>query len=541
MRASRGITLLEMLLVVALGGFVLSLVSFLLSRPKQMLENVSTALEESALADIEGRQLVERFNRSFVMRRGYVFCGSRQPGPLLQDRQSADVAEAELALPFSLGFSLYSTMGAVVGTDRVAMTSLDKIAVGSLIILSSVNHPTLGGVYQVTALDPDLKQVKIASPSQPPADFGCEFQNSLPLSEFLADDRNKVFGVPVRSFRLDVLKLVKYTVEKEAKQQDALMQAVWPSGVTGVGDDAGPAIRKTVALRGFKSMSIEGGSWRPQVSAGSSSGIFNAQLLVRHEEPSIGGKQPILKTSLNTLFYSTTTGSAVNFGAVTTPQTVDLRFPTCSLVLSPYFGRLSRDDDKFALMYQMRAFVTDLSVPARIDVSMTSTSPRPVMCWRETQVVQGAQNRLQVPVPTGQTGSTMIAQKSDGSWLTLYCDVWPGSSLSGDLVYFHEELGVEVRKACSPAEVRPRLMEVSFLNSPASCRQDGSIDLAPLVFKNTQETAPQLYIGGCQWSSTSKTECTPNPAYGQLLAVTVLPTEIPGNPLPTDNRLDCVP
>lgn len=537
MRTRRGITLLEMLLVIALGGFVMSLVSWLLTKPTQMLENVSSSLEESALADIEGRQLIERFNRSFVMRRGYVNCGAKQPASMLQETKSVDVAKTELSVPFSLGFSVFSTMGAVVGTDRVALTSLDKIGVGTLMILSSVNHPTLGGVYEVTAVDPEQNQVRIGSPSQVPSEFGCDFQNSLPLNEFLADDRNKVFGVPVRSFRLDVLRLVKYSVEKEAKQTGALMQTVWP-----VAGSEGGTTRKSVALRGFDGMVFETASWRPQIEKGSSNGVFTGQLVVRHEEPGLAGKTLLKKQSLNTLYYSTTTGSAVNFGAVTTPQTVDLKFPTCSLVLSPYFGRLSRDDDKFAFFYQLRAYVTDLSVPARIDVSMTTTSARPVMCWRETQVVQGTQNRLQVPFATGQTGSTMIAQKSDGSWLTLYCDVWPGSSIGGDLVYFHEELGVEVRKACSPAEVRPRTVTIGYLNdSPSSCKSDGSIDLAPLVFKNTQETAPQLYVGGCQWSGTTKTECTPNPAYGQLVAVSLLPTEVPGNPLPANNRLDCTP
>lgn len=579
-RASRGLTLVEVLIASSIGALLVLLASTLLTKPTAMIDEVGQQMQERSLLDIRNRELVRRFNRTFVMRRGFFQCSDSPLGNVLGDSAAFSGRSVSHPDAFTLAYSEYSTVVglddassrrlSLAGTGEGVDGELNHVSAGALVLLTSLSHPNFGGVFRVEAADPDNMTIRLASTSVSlPADFKnggtdrCSISNSTTFENFIASEYNRIFGEQARSYRIDVIRLVHYyPVASLNGQTRDLMQKTWPvapPGATAFDSSADDGlIQATVAVPGYAGIAVEQASWRPTGGAGGTNGEFAAMLDIQTTEKrgvaSVKDGQARLniltKHLRRPLGYSTSTGGQVNFGAITIPPTAERTYPTCAVALTPMPDMIQRDDGQFGRFYRLSGTIADAAVVAGISVQMSAAGGLSPICWSLDDLIPGTDG-MTAPVAQGRTTVVPLNPMASGALEELVCDAPPSSTFNPTLSYFHSTLSKVVVVGCSRAETPPAgATAFVYDGSPSTCeRATGVIRFGRLVESNTNppRSGPTLFVDGssCEWSAVPAffQSCSPNPTKGELLKVRLkpsnLPGGIPGAGGPNRNEIDC--
>jgi len=532
----RGFSLIEIVVVVAIAGYIAALSGYLLFRPKQLVEDVSERLTEDAVVSIQSAKLVERFSRSFVMRRGFLTCTS----PLQRLLESTAAfpnanfsGEVNEVNDFTLVSSNYSALVAVSSlTGEFSVTEINKFPRGAIVLLSSLNDPTLGGLYQVTEAVATSSRVRLSTTAPVlPQEFGCQIRSSMGLSQFLRDPRNQVFGRMGTTYRADVIQFARYFTAQRGTSL-LLRERLWP--VPRLVPDM---VQENVTMTSFANLRIESGEWRPSGNAPSPNGVFFATLAVAYDERSMTGTGLIRTDVRRRISYSTLPGGTLNFGAVAPPESVEVRFPACAVYLAPATDMFVRSDEKYGRFFRVYGLASDAGGKAGFVITMDGPPGQDPICWHESNMervatVEGV--KLQAPVNQGVKRSIGLNPAGTG-YQPLICDVPASASFNGLMLYFHPDVKKLVRIPCSGAQIPDKNEEyVCKSGTESKCYRTGEIGFCTLVRKNVspEERGPTLFVddSSCEWQSGKGLEdCRPNGRRGDLQKVILKPKDIPGD------------
>ncbi len=565
-RVPRGVSMVELSIALALVGLVSLAIIGLLSKPTAFVNDVSERLDKSAQADSQGAALVRNLSRSFPMRRGFFNCGTSQVAKLLSLKDAlpnTDVpAKFEVNASFTVVSSQASSLGAIDATKNLVLPGQSRVTVGSLLLLSLMNHPAVGGVYLVTEADPDQALYAIEPVTNLPNIFGCTLANSLSVDELLSDTRGQMGGVRTKTYRADVIQLFRYEIKDDPKGGKFLVEKAWPANGS---EDEASSIKETISYDDYLGLAFEGAKWSPQNGTSQDHGRFQSGLIVK-TRVSLGKRSLASRQVSRQVAYTTTDGGNVNTGTVTAPQAADYKFPTCSLLANPVRGMFHYDNENYSDMFRVEARVADAATVAKVEIRLGSSGADMPVCWQESDAAVGADNRLVYSSLTGMSTIIAVGPKPSGGLSSVICDTPPGSRFSGTLVYFHAALNAIVRQPCSPATIPDE--PISYVydpdNAPTACKKNGEISFGRLLLgeydatgvvlygENPPEPGPVLYVGAdsCKWSSTPAnfTDCQPRPDRGDLLRISMRPKNVPGGipfALPSSanpddkNELDC--
>lgn len=551
-----GISLIELMISIAIFGVVSLGIVSLLNKPTKFVNDISDQLEKGAQSDVQGAAIVRYLSRTFPMRRGFFNCGTSTLTKLLSLQDPLPNAAVpdnfEVPASFTIAASTGSSLGAIDSDKNLVLPGQSRITKGTMILLSLMSHPELGGVYRVSDANPDTGLYALESAKDIPADFGCTIANSMSLDQLLSDKRSQMAGVRTQTYRADVIQVVNYLVKDDAKGGKKLVERLWPAN-DGVND--GAIIGETISYDDYLGLTFNGAKWEPQNGVNGIHGRFSAGLIVK-QQLHIGSRSLASKQVARQIAYATSDGGNVNRGTVTAPLAADFKFPTCAIVTNPVRDLFRLDDDQYSDMYRVEGRVADAATVAKIEIRLTSSGTALPVCWQESDATRTADNRFGFSTAAGLSTMIAIGPTKAGPLSTVICNTPPGAQFSGTMVYFHAALNTIVRQPCSPASFPNDPVSFVYDGPATTCRYSGQITFGRLVQSSpSDETGPTLFTGddGCQWSTVlgAFTDCQPLPSRGNLTRIRMRPFNIPGGiPLAsvstaagaTDkNELDCVP
>src|SRR5690606_23396787 len=144
----------------------------------ELVEDTARKLDVQSTTDKSDTNLIRHFSRTHVMRRGFVECNDSDIGEILEDSTAFTNRSLDLEPPFTVAYSVFSTLVSVESTVPAVLTlpaveaplslipglplaagnpflgDLKHFPAGSVILLSALNAPTVGRLFQVTDVDP---------------------------------------------------------------------------------------------------------------------------------------------------------------------------------------------------------------------------------------------------------------------------------------------------------------------------------------------------------------------------------------------------
>lgn len=552
-----GLSLIELLIAITIAGLVMGLTASLLRAPQALVRDIATSSQTRTLEERQGYFLADRLSRSYALRRNYFTCNSGAMRDLLEKQvpinaTTAFKGEVHLTEGFTIPFTAFSTLGAAVSGNVIRIPDVTKVGPGDLVLLSTINHPSIGGLFKVADVDRgELTLTLSGDPVEFPADFQqCSLvgaNNKATLSSFLNDDHNYVFGDKSGSFRLEVIRLARYFPKRNGGETGpGLFVQVWPASPLS-GGAAGP---EEPAVPGFTALDFAHTEWAPEGGVSSPNGMFTSTMTVRWKDRDNTRKVDVEKRVERIITANLLGGGQVNFGANNTKNPDDITYPSCGMKLISENGIIYRSDLSSALMTRIDILIADSNGFSGVEFTIAGGGTGgPIFCWHESEVGSDPLSGIATVPVDGRPAisSFTISPRSSGGYSTYLCDTPPGTAFTGTYVFFSSRLNRLVRRECG-AEVTPSFpLDFEYSGPASGCVKNGQITLGNLVARGTTQPGPVLFLppDACSWSASSLTDCSdPEGNRGDLLRVKFYPKNIPGTlPMHTGtdkNELTCV-
>lgn len=559
----RGVSLVEVLISLVISGIVMFGASEMLRKPQALVETLTQQTQDASLVDIKAARLVTRLENSHVMRRGFFNCNPASPTPqnplktLLESTVNFSPAvpaasgfNGSLTFPedFTIVSSNYASLVAQqqAGTG-ISVTDVTKYPVGSLLLLTALNVPTIGGVFQVVAADPDTAVLTVSGfprgdaagvlPTTIPPEYNCAITaSSKTLTAILAAEEARVFGRPSKTLRAEVITFARYFKQNGAQVGSSdLHERVWPSPRAAEFTEEGPVFTDFIEMRMSEASWVRSGG-------NPTNGRFSGDLILNRRDRQLGSaRAKVDRTLERKITYNSNSTGQSNFGAINIPQAATITFPTCGVIVSPLADFVKLNTGEFAQFYRVSQVVGGSAVSAGISLSMTGSGGKSVRCWRDSQISSTTPAGIVDADDTlgnGPMVGAMTLHVGTVGLSSAVCDIPNGSSFTAEMRYFNNDLKQISVTDCScsgvPTGVQPTF---SYKDNIAnSCSQaTGQINFATLLVSNAlvspNTQVPTLYTDdtSCEWTGSGGfTNCAPDPNRGSLLRVRLRPKNIPG-------------
>ena len=587
---SRGISLIEVLIVAGLAGLIGLAVSRIVTKPVSLVENLAVQIDDVTTFDVETNELISRLQRSQPMRRGFFTCDvppspeteeegddessanfdlvSRNKFNTMLTRSSAgtfdsfpvspipNAAENGQALPISVSFA-YSEFSTLVALEsqiggQLSVVDTSRFNRGALLILSSVDRPNIGGVFRVLDVDPENAIITVSESSAQvliPPDFGCRALQTPSLSEFTANAANQLFGKRTPIFRAELVRLANYRSKAVLGNKNRLVEKVWPvyqdaAPFTQTEDDVdtgeederlsaeGNLIRTQSLTNFFEGMTFSRASWDPDGNLGN--GTFEADVKFILNRSSSGVRSTAsagdarTSTYRRTVRYSTRTGGRANFAVADIPPPNEIIFPGCGLTVQPLLDGVQNSGLDFASFFSVRGNVSGGGgAIASMNIEFIPGASGSPDCWYRSSLIPGAGGSFLSPVESQKlTAAASIIPGSD----ELVCRApASGSAFKATLSMFSVAFGGIAQTNCSADSITaiPTFAYQGGVQSSCS-RADGSIQFGNIVIAGTNQPGPSLFVTQCNYSTGPDACGTPKAPGVTLESVQLLPTNIPG-------------
>jgi len=541
-----GITLVELLIAITIAGLVMGLTATMLRAPQTLVRDIATSTQTRSLEERQGYFLADRFSRAHSLRRNYFTCNSGGLKTLFETRNTVPATsgfngDVHWTASFTVPYTSFSSLGAWVGGNDVRATDASKIGAGDLVLLSAINHPTVGGLFIVASVDRDEGVLTLSTNAvEIPVDFRqCAIvagNNKTSLTALMDDSNMVMYGEKANSFRLDVIRLARYFPKEQGGELGAgLFVQVWPGSINSEGAP-GPV---EPAVPGFQSLDFSSSKWVPDSGTSSANGNFSSVLTVRWVERSVNRKQAVEKKVDRAVANYLSASGNVNLGGATATSIGDMTYPSCGLALLSENGNIQRSDFAYGMMTRVDTVIADAAGFAGVEVAVSGGMGQPVTCWNEAEIED--LNGFAVVPPKSPTTGFTIGLNAAGVRTTYICEARPGTTYTGTYIQFvGPPLNKLVRRECGVETTPSTPYNFSYDGAASQCFKTGEISLGRLVATGTTEAGPALFLTSqsCDWESdtVSFTDCDQKDR-GNLLNVRFFPTAIPGI---ASNDLTCV-
>lgn len=524
-RGERGVSLIEVAVAVGLMSVVIGTIGVVVNRPQQLMQSATDKLVEGTQTDVALQELTRMLGQSHVMKTGLLMCGGNTIPP---DRGDADttlgIALGADGDRFSFAYSGYSSLVAISATTAGQVLAMDaaKFPRGSLILLTHINDPTFGGLFNVVDSNPANGTLTLElSTGKAPAPIPCQAVPGVGkgLGVLATDPFHQVFNQNPTTFRADRIHYASYSLSARPTEPDRynIMLNLWPRPKPGAG-----TMLTQVAVERAVTMSVDL-NWKADGSGNGGNVVANFK--IRREELLPSKKARGARDLAGTATYPLGGSLRRNFGAPVIPDGVAKIFPTCALVARPIRGIFRRDTDPTQplFLFEVSGLTSSLGgVPGSISATFSGNPTNPT-CWASNATGQiDTTGPTALVVGVGMTnGFALTPGGGSGGFEPVYCDLPAGAQITGDLSYYDAPTQSVAKVPCTPV-TSPFSGTFKYVGAPSSCNKaNGVIRFGRLEDTDTKQPGPMLFVDdtSCEWDDNpgNFTSCSQVDAAGKLI------------------------